>query len=408
MPNYGFGTLALGSGAAEGLDTVLKRRIQERQMALMEQQAQQQQAFQEAQMLQQQAELGQRKQEGIDRMAELGFNRRIAEQARVTGQANTLADDLTPGMVLPQMGTEAQTLQAGGRGSLLKANVMPPSEAMGKPNMGQPGRMGARPITADYKPGSYTYEGTAGQTWQREQAESGREERAGARAESQDFRREMAGMAADRMGDKQAWFSAGSPRLREDGTWVQAFYSRTQPGEQPKVVEVPMEAGSRPKPTEGGLQKEANSISGLATLRKLDAIAAKPDFEKTVLYRAIPGSPFARLYDALGSELGDLLARLRTGAQINEEEMKLYGQKFLPNAGDIVLDDPAGTRETINFKIGKFRALFKRLARSGGLTDAQVEKEVEKTSREMDALPGQGRLMPPDVVSASTLKKKGG
>jgi len=196
--------------------------------------------------------------------------------------------------------------------------------------------------------------------------------------------------AAGLGGSDGAWFPAGPPRLGEDGTWYLPAIDR----KTSTVKEIPFSAGTRPKPTEGGIIKQNNSVSGLATLRIAESILASPEGITTILKAGIPGSPGARMYQTLRQELGDLLARLRTGAQINEQEMALYMGEFMPNAKDVILDNQAETQRVLEYKLGKFRALFSNLAKAGGMTDDQVKREVDKAYQSMTAKIGQSSLPP--------------
>ena len=386
----GMGLAGLGtaSGAAQGLQEILAQRLRERQMALQEQNSAQGQGRWEQEFGFRQAESEREAQERAVAQAIQLEILRGNQQNRDYLQADRTADNLAIGDRFGSGAPQINTLERGGLGNLMKAIPMSPDQAMPRMKIGAPDQMGAKPITAEYAPGEYEYQGTGAQrnalaSQQRsdQQLELSRQS-----GERQAQRLEAFLRTSGQGGDRNSWFSGGI-RQMPDGTWGQVFYSRTSPGEIPKVITVPFDEGSRPKPTEGGLQKENNSILGLATISKLDEMASRPDFADAILRRAVPGSPFARMYDALGSELGDLIARLRTGAQINETEMDLYSNKFLPNAADIVLDDPEGTKQVIAFKIGKFRALFRRLARAGGLNDKQVQEAVSAARSDMDSLP---------------------
>lgn len=64
------------------------------------------------------------------------------------------------------------------------------------------------------------------------------------------------------------------------------------------------------------------------------------------------GNTSAQQYNVAASNMADILARLRTGAQINKEEEELY-KSYIPTATD--------TEETRMFKLNKFRDLFQNI-----------------------------------------------
>lgn len=85
----------------------------------------------------------------------------------------------------------------------------------------------------------------------------------------------------------------------------------------------------------GGSSKDINNAqSGLEDLATLESMIGSISLAPQVLGQgelsgAIGGSEYQQ-YQAAAKNVADLIARIRTGAQINEEEMKLYMGEFLP------------------------------------------------------------------------------
>ena len=116
----------------------------------------------------------------------------------------------------------------------------------------------------------------------------------------------------------------------------------------------------RQKPLTAQQQKDKNNAeSGLRNIYAIETILQE---DPLAAYKAaIPGSPGARTFQAARKEAGDVLTRLRTGAALNEEEMRFY-QSQLPQ--------PFDSAETIQYKLKIFKDLFSQFINpvgTGGL-----------------------------------------
>lgn len=114
-----------------------------------------------------------------------------------------------------------------------------------------------------------------------------------------------------------------------------------------------------------------NAQSGLRALTKvesiLDPLPEQPGLEGKgeILQAKIPGSLGARTYKAAANEIKDVLMRLRTGAQINDQELKFY-QSQLPGVFD--------NEEDIRYKLGIFKNLFSQF--SGTLPEEPLSEPI--------------------------------
>lgn len=99
------------------------------------------------------------------------------------------------------------------------------------------------------------------------------------------------------------------------------------------------------------IKQRENASSGLRALDTLEGELDKNSY--ALAQEALPGSPGARITRTAKSEIMDVLARLRTGAAIRPDEEVFYrGQ----------LPGPLDSDETVKYKLGLFRDLFRRLA----------------------------------------------
>lgn len=106
------------------------------------------------------------------------------------------------------------------------------------------------------------------------------------------------------------------------------------------------------KPLTGEQQKiKASADSGLRSLDKLESILQTD--KNAPIKSQIPIVKGKSPYAAAAKEVADAFMRVRTGAQINDQEMKLYLSQ-LPQWYD--------SPETIEYKISIFRKLFNQLA----------------------------------------------
>ncbi len=102
-----------------------------------------------------------------------------------------------------------------------------------------------------------------------------------------------------------------------------------------------------------------NAESGLRALTKINSILDtnpnKPGLEgkSQVLLSKLPLAPGARTYKTAINEIKDVLLRLRTGAQVNDQELKFY-QSQLPG--------PLDSDDTIRYKLSIFSDLFSRFS----------------------------------------------
>lgn len=118
--------------------------------------------------------------------------------------------------------------------------------------------------------------------------------------------------------------------------------------------------------TAGQQKDRINAMSGLRAIDTVESeLLGDGDVNRGLLVAAkLPGSPGARVYETAAREMIDILARMRTGAQITETEEAFY-RKQLPS----VLDGP----DTIKYKINLFKQLFTNLANPG---EVSVEAET--------------------------------
>lgn len=101
---------------------------------------------------------------------------------------------------------------------------------------------------------------------------------------------------------------------------------------------------------------QISALSGLESLQTLRQTAGK--FGTRL--GAKVGVPMAQpqLFNTARKNLGDILARLRTGAAINEVEERLYLTEFMPSLFD--------TQENINYKLDMWERLLSRIVQGGG------------------------------------------
>lgn len=230
----GIAGLMTGAGAGEGLQALLKQRLLERQMALQEQQAQAQQQQHAAELAMQ----GSRN-KTQDEWQRLQFERSVGndvaaaarqKQNDLNTQGDRLSADLAIGQQFPSGAPEVEALRASGRGSLLRASEMPIQEAVGRPSLGDPGRMNARAITAEPTPGTYAYRGTGQQRTAVQNTEDTLAARKAAATESETFRRELhedqQRFAESQTASNQAFQRSQAEAARE-ATRAQAELNRT-------------------------------------------------------------------------------------------------------------------------------------------------------------------------------------
>ncbi len=161
----GMGLAGLGtaSGAAQGLQEILAQRLRERQMALQEQNSAQGQGRWEQEFGFRQAESEREAQERAVAQAIQLEILRGNQQNRDYLQADRTADNLAIGDRFGSGAPQINTLERGGLGNLMKAIPMSPDQAMPRMKIGAPDQMGAKPISAEYAPGEYEYQGTGTQ-----------------------------------------------------------------------------------------------------------------------------------------------------------------------------------------------------------------------------------------------------
>lgn len=113
--------------------------------------------------------------------------------------------------------------------------------------------------------------------------------------------------------------------------------------------------GGTTKPTAQQQATSANAQSGLRALNLLETtLQSDPN---APLKAHIPLVSRTTPYATASREVADVLTRLRTGAALNESEIKFY-QGQLPQ--------PFDSPSTINYKLSLFRNLFNQLSQSNG------------------------------------------
>jgi hypothetical protein len=245
----GMGLAGLGtaSGAAQGLQEILAQRLRERQMALQEQNSAQGQGRWEQEFGFRQAESEREAQERAVAQAIQLEILRGNQQNRDYLQADRTADNLAIGDRFGSGAPQINTLERGGLGNLMKAIPMSPDQAMPRMKIGAPDQMGAKPITAEYAPGEYEYQGTGTQRTSRanqiradermdmsEREASAREDR---------FNRSLAAAGERRNTLSPAQKSAEERRLRNEWKSLSANW-RTMKG-QVATMEAGMDASRK-------------------------------------------------------------------------------------------------------------------------------------------------------------------
>lgn len=122
---------------------------------------------------------------------------------------------------------------------------------------------------------------------------------------------------------------------------------------------------------EGG-ELDAGQISALSGLESIGMLRDTAGNFGTRLAGKlnIPFHTESQLFNQARKNLGDILARLRTGAAINEVEERLYLSEFMPG----LLDTP----ETIDYKLDQWERLLNRIIQTGssGMAASQNMQEA--------------------------------
>ena len=133
MPNFGFGALALGSGAAQGLQELLKQRLLERQMALQEQAQREDTDYRNRSLSDSEAWRRLAYEQKVAMDASLAADREADNQRQgyqqMVGQAKDLAQTYTKGQ--PVGDAQVGLLRATGMGHLAQPTEMPMPEGPG-------------------------------------------------------------------------------------------------------------------------------------------------------------------------------------------------------------------------------------------------------------------------------------
>jgi len=105
-------------------------------------------------------------------------------------------------------------------------------------------------------------------------------------------------------------------------------------------------------PTQTAKSANNNAQSGLRSLDKIESLYGEPGKGSTLAKSRLPfglGNPKAQQYNSARKEITDIIARLRTGAVINEQEEKLY-RTYVPG--------PSDSDENARWKMDQLRQFF--------------------------------------------------
>lgn len=131
-------------------------------------------------------------------------------------------------------------------------------------------------------------------------------------------------------------------------------------GSSNKTDQEAIQAAVSKPPTQSAKTADNNAQSGLRSLDKIETLFNEPSRGRTVGLSRLPfgfGDPKAQQYNAARKEITDIIARLRTGAVINEQEEKLY-KTYVPG--------PSDSEANARWKIGQLKQFLSGLTLSGG------------------------------------------
>jgi len=114
------------------------------------------------------------------------------------------------------------------------------------------------------------------------------------------------------------------------------------------------------------LQKKAGTA--LSSIDKLDAILQADPSVKWKQY--LPwqvGDPEAQMFKTAGNDITDSLARMRTGAVINDQEFKLYNS-YIPKITD--------TPQNVQFKLQQLKSIFGGIYSGEGVADTSSLQQL--------------------------------
>jgi len=124
-------------------------------------------------------------------------------------------------------------------------------------------------------------------------------------------------------------------------------------------------------PTQTAKSANNNAQSGIRSLDKIESLYNEPSRISTLNKSRLPfglGDPKAQQYNSARKEITDIIARLRTGAVINEQEEKLY-RTYVPG--------PSDSEANARWKMDQLKQFFNGLTLGGGTSLPTVQDIVD-------------------------------